>query len=156
MDVALIRKEFLPKAVAEDILGEDKRDITEQLASLDLYDLRYNCPTNEAIVLFGKNPERYIHGAYIQYVRFKGKNRAGDILNEHKFSGNLCKVLPKIDAFCRDKYIAKASHSRKCTSGRNSFQVPILGYSRVINECYYDPALIKDSFIALTSRIFLN
>ena len=99
LDVSLIRKEFLPKAVAEDILGEDKRDITDQLASLGLYDLRYNCPTNGAIVLFGKNPERHVHGAYIQYVRFKGKDRAGDILNEHKFSGNLCRVLPKIDAF---------------------------------------------------------
>ncbi|SJL27354.1 transcriptional regulator [Porphyromonas gingivalis] len=99
LDVALIRKEFLPKAVVEDILGEDKRDITDQLASLGLYDLRYNCPTNGAIVLFGKNPERHVHGAYIQYVRFKGKDRAGDILNEHKFSGNLCRVLPKIDAF---------------------------------------------------------
>ena len=99
LDVSLIHKEFLPKAVAEDILVEDKRDITDQLASLGLYDLRYNCPTNGAIVLFGKNPERHVHGAYIQYVRFKGKDRAGDILNEHKFGGNLCKVLPKIDAF---------------------------------------------------------
>ena len=99
LDVSIIRKEFLPKSVTEDILDEDKRDITEQLAYLGLYDLRYNCPTNGAIVLFGKNPERYIHGAYIQYVRFKGKDRAGDILNEHKFSGNLCKILPKIDAF---------------------------------------------------------
>ena len=99
LDVVLIRKEFLPKAVAEDVLDEDERDITDQLASLGLYDLRYNCPTNGAIVLFGKNPERHVHGAYIQYVRFKGKDRAGDILNEHKFSGNLCRVLPKIDAF---------------------------------------------------------
>ena len=99
LDVVLIRKEFLPKAVAEDVLDEDERDITDQLASLGLYDLRYNCPTNGAIVLFGKNPERHVHGAYIQYVHFKGKDRAGDILNEHKFSGNLCRVLPKIDAF---------------------------------------------------------
>ena len=99
LDVVLIRKEFLPKAVAEDVLDEDECDITDQLASLGLYDLRYNCPTNGAIVLFGKNPERHVHGAYIQYVCFKGKDRAGDILNEHKFSGNLCKVLPKIDAF---------------------------------------------------------
>ena len=99
LDVVLIRKEFLPKAVEEYVLDEDERDITDQLASLGLYDLRYNCPTNGAIVLFGKNPERRVHGAYIQYVRFKGKDRAGDILNEHKFSGNLCRVLPKIDAF---------------------------------------------------------
>ncbi len=99
LDVKLIRKEYLPKAVAEDILAEDKRSIEEQLASLGFYDLRYNCPTNGAIVLFGKNPERYLHGSYIQYVRFKGKDRAGDIINEHKFCGSLCIELPKIDTF---------------------------------------------------------
>lgn len=99
LDVSLIKKEFLPKAVAEDILAEDKRPIEEQLASLGLYDLRYNCPTNGAIILFGVNPERYLHGSYVQYVRFKGKDRAGDIINEHKFSGNLCKGLAKIDTF---------------------------------------------------------
>lgn len=99
LDISLIRKEFLPQAVAEDILAEDKRPIEEQLASLGLYDLRYNCPTNGAIILFGINPERYLHGSYVQYVRFKGKDRAGDIINEHKFSGNLCKGLVKIDTF---------------------------------------------------------
>ncbi len=99
LDIPLIKKEFLPKAVAKDILAEDKRPIEEQLASLGLYDLRYNCPTNGAIILFGVNPERYLHGSYVQYVRFKGKDRAGDIINEHKFSGNLCKGLAKIDIF---------------------------------------------------------
>ena len=99
LDVSVIKREFLPKAVAEDILAEDKRPMEEQLASLGLYDLRYNCPTNGAIILFGVNPERYLHGSYVQYVRFKGKDRAGDIVNEHKFSGNLCKGLAKIDTF---------------------------------------------------------
>ena len=99
LDITLFKKEYLFKAVAEDILQEDKRTIEEQMASLGLYDLRYQCPTNAAIVLFGNNPERFLHGAYIQYVRFKGLDRAGDIINEHKFSGNLCKVLPRIDVF---------------------------------------------------------
>ena len=99
LDVSLIKKEFLPKAIAEEVLAEDKRPIEEQLISLGLYDLRYNCPTNGAIILFGVNSERYLHGSYVQYVRFKGKDRAGDIINEHKFSGNLCRELVKIDTF---------------------------------------------------------
>ena len=99
LDITLFKKEYLSKAVAEDILQEDKRTIEEQMASLGLYDLRYQCPPNAAIVFFGNNPERFLHGAYIQYVRFKGLDRAGDIINEHKFSGNLCKVLPRIDVF---------------------------------------------------------
>lgn len=99
LDVKLIKKEYLPIAVAKEILAEDKRSIEEQLTSLGFYDLRYNCPTNAAIILFGLNPERHLHGSYVQYVRFKGKDRAGDIINEHKFSGNLCRELPKIDTF---------------------------------------------------------
>jgi ATP-dependent DNA helicase RecG len=35
----------------------------------------------------------------VQYVRFKGFDKAGDIINEYKFSGNLCKELAKIDTF---------------------------------------------------------
>ena len=97
--MSLIKKDFLPKAVAEDILTEDKRSIEEQLASLGFFDLRYNCPTIGAIILFGNNPERYVHGSYIQYVRFKGKDRAGDIIHEFKFDGNLCTSLLKIDTF---------------------------------------------------------
>lgn len=69
LDVKLIKKEFLPKAVAEDVLAEDKRSIEEQLASLGFYDLCYDCPTNGAIVLFGTKTERYLPGSYIQYVR---------------------------------------------------------------------------------------
>ncbi len=107
LDVPLIRKEFLPKAVAEDILIEDKRSIEDQLASLGFFDLRYNCPTMGAIVLFGNNPERYVHGSYVQYVRFNGEDRAGDIINEYKFDGNLCKSLPKIDTFVETSIAAK-------------------------------------------------
>ena len=99
LDVAFIKREFLLKAVAEDVLAEDRRPVEIQLASLGFFDLRYNCPTNGAIILFGKNPTRYLPGSYVQYVRFKGFDRAGDIINEHKFGGNLCKELAKIDTF---------------------------------------------------------
>ena len=74
LDISLIKKEFLSKAVAEDILAEDKRSIEEQLASLGFFDLRYNCPTIGVIILFENNPERYVHSSYIQYVRFKGED----------------------------------------------------------------------------------
>ena len=107
LDIPIIKKEFLPRAVAEDILAEDKRSIEEQLASLGFFDLRYDCPTYGAIILFGQNPERYLPGSYIQYVRFKGKDRGGDIINEYKFSGNLCKSLVKIDNFIETSVAAK-------------------------------------------------
>lgn len=96
IDINLVRSEFLPKAVASEILADDKRPLEEQLASLGFFDLRYNCPTNGCIILFGGNPGRYFPGAYVQYVRFKGVDRAGEIINEHKFGNNLCHDLIKI------------------------------------------------------------
>jgi ATP-dependent DNA helicase RecG len=99
LDLPIIKRDYLHRAVAEDVLADDKRDLEEQLASLGFYDLKYNCPTYGAIVLFGANPERYLPGSYIQYVRFKGKDKGGEILNEFKFNGNLCRALVKIDNF---------------------------------------------------------
>ena len=99
LEITFIKREFLPMAVAEDVLEQDKRPIEQQLASLGFYDLRYNCPTNGAVVLFGKKPERYLHGSYIQYVRFRGRDRAGEIINEQKFGGCLFKELVRIDSF---------------------------------------------------------
>ena len=99
LDVKLFKTEYLTKAFPEDLLDEDKRDLVQKLQSLGFYDLRFNCPTYAGIILFGNNPEKFLAGCYVQYVRFSGENRAGEILNEHKFDGNLVRALQKMDTF---------------------------------------------------------
>ena len=44
LDVSLIKREFLPKAVDEEVLAEDKRPIEEQLASLGFLRLTLQLP----------------------------------------------------------------------------------------------------------------
>lgn len=99
LDLSLFKLQYLPKAIPEDVLRQDDRPVEQQLQSLGFFDKRFNCPTNAGILLFGKNVERFLPGAYVQYVRFGGDGRAGDILNEYKFAGNLCKVLYQLDTF---------------------------------------------------------
>jgi ATP-dependent DNA helicase RecG len=99
LDIKLFKTDYLPKAFPEDVLSEDKRDIKLKLQSLGFFDLRYDCPTYAGIVLFGINPEKFLAGCYVQYVRFAGEDRAGEILNEHKFDGNLVRALQKMDTF---------------------------------------------------------
>jgi len=99
IDIKLFKSEYLPKAFPDDVLTEDKRDIELKLQSLGFYDLRHNCPTYAGIVLFGIHPEKFLAGCYVQYVRFAGEDRAGEILNEHKFDGNLVRALQKMDTF---------------------------------------------------------
>ena len=99
LDIKMFKTEYLPKAFPDELMTEDKRDIKQQLQALGFYDLRFDCPTYAGIILFGNNPTKFLSGCYTQYVRFAGKDRAGEILNDHKFDGNLVKVLGKMDTF---------------------------------------------------------
>lgn len=97
--IDMFQNAYLPKAIPEDVRRNDHRSIEMQLQALGFFDLRFNCPTYAGIIMFGNNVERFLPGAYIQYVRFKGTGRGGAIINEHKFSGCLCKVLFQLDTF---------------------------------------------------------
>lgn len=99
MDSATFRQMYLPKAVPEDVLRDDRRDVKAQMQSLGFWDMRYDCPTYAGLLLFGRNVERWMPGAYVQYVKFDGRGRAGDIMSEYKFTGGLCKLLFQLDTF---------------------------------------------------------
>ncbi|HSH50303.1 MAG TPA: RNA-binding domain-containing protein [Bacteroidales bacterium] len=98
---------YLPKAIDKDVLKNDNRNIKEKLAALRFYNILYDKPTNAGVLLFGKNPEYFIPGAYIQYVEFSGNTISGKILNEKKFSGALVTNLKKIEGFIDDAIITQ-------------------------------------------------
>ncbi len=90
---------YLPAAVDRSILEENDRSIEEQMASLRFYDLESDCPTHAAVLLFGKNPLRWVPGAWIQFVRWSGTTMAADPVNEKRFSGDLLTLLRELQAF---------------------------------------------------------
>ena len=107
IDVDTIRQKYMPQAIDEDVLKDDKRDFKEQMASLRLYNKQYDCPTMAAVVLFGKQPKFFLPGCYIQYVRFEGLTKAGKIINEKEFKGGLATLLPRLDTFLEDAIVMK-------------------------------------------------
>ena len=107
IDLDTILREYLPKAIAPDVLQNDHRSVEEQLASLHLYNSQWNCPTYAAVIMFGKRPRFFMPGAYIQYVHFKGSDNGGKILNERRFEGGLYHILPQLENFIRDGIITK-------------------------------------------------
>ena len=101
-DLQRFKHYYLPKAMTDDEIEEDRKEgrtIKNQLSSFGFFDTKYDCPTNAGVLFFAKNLRRFIPGAYIQYVRFAGKDRAGDILTEHEFKSNLCTTLEELDTF---------------------------------------------------------
>ena len=51
------------------------------------------------------NPEFYLPGAYIQYVKFRGEEMTSDVEFEKKFSGALITELNSIDDFIKNNII---------------------------------------------------
>lgn len=95
----LFTENYLPQAIDSDLLADDHRELTEKLASLRFFSPNYSAITNAGLLLFGNEVERYIPGAYIQYVKFDGLTEADDPINEKKFSGNLVHILSELDSF---------------------------------------------------------
>ena len=57
INLDIIVKEYLPKAIDAETLTKDKRPLKEQLASLHLFNMQWDCPTFAALIMFGRNPK---------------------------------------------------------------------------------------------------
>jgi ATP-dependent DNA helicase RecG len=90
---------YLPAAVAREVIEENKRDVRQQMASLRFFDLASDCPTNAGVLLFAKDPLRWMPGAYVQFVRWAGLSVADDPVNDKRFTGDLLSVLRDMKGF---------------------------------------------------------
>ncbi|NLB80259.1 MAG: transcriptional regulator, partial [Clostridiaceae bacterium] len=105
ISIELFKINYLPSAIDKETLAENERTTEEQLASLRFYDSREKCPTNAGILLFGLNPEFYLPGSYIQYIKFSGEEMTSDVEFEKKFSGALITELKQLDDFIKSNII---------------------------------------------------
>jgi len=120
----IFEKDYLSLAVDPDILSNDTRDIPEKLASLRFFSPNYNLVTNAGLILFGKNVEHNLPGAYIQYVKFDGLTQADDILREKKFSDNLVTILNELDSFLDFAIISQRPKAVSTLKEKNIFNFP--------------------------------
>ncbi len=105
IDVERIKFSYLPAVISAEVLEANHRSLTEQIASLRLYDLPYSCPTNAGILLFGNTPVFYFPGAYIQYVKFNETDVTSGVVFEKRFSSALINELKSLDDFIKSNII---------------------------------------------------
>jgi ATP-dependent DNA helicase RecG len=105
ISIELFTINYLPNAISRDTLAENGRTITAQLSSLRFYDTAEECPTNGGILLFGLNPQFYLPGAYIQYIKFSGDEVIDAVAFEKRFSGALVTELRLLEDFIKSNVI---------------------------------------------------
>ena len=107
IDTELAHSKYLEKLIGKELLAADGRPIEEQLSAVGMYDTENSCPTNAAMVLFGKHPRRFMPGLYVQYVRFKGEDVTSEVENEMQLEGNYCELLPRLESLLELSVIKK-------------------------------------------------
>lgn len=138
IDVDYIKAKYLPQVIDTEVLASDNRDIKEQLSSIHLFDLEHDCPTNAAIILFGNDPQYFLHGCYVQYVHFAGKDRGSEIVNERQIKGSLCKMLPQLESFVRDAVVTARPVSISMLREKTLLNYPDLALRELLmNACMH-------------------
>lgn len=138
IDVDYIKAKYLPQVIDTEVLASDNRDIKEQLSSIHLFDLEHDCPTNAAIILFGNDPQYFMHGCYVQYVHFSGKDRGSEIVNERQIKGSLCKMLPQLESFVRDAVVTARPVSISMLREKTLLNYPDLALRELLmNACMH-------------------
>ncbi|MCR5644884.1 MAG: putative DNA binding domain-containing protein [Bacteroidales bacterium] len=150
IDTDTIVSEYLPKAIAPEVLASDKRPLKEQLASLHLFNLRWDCPTYAALIMFGRNPKYFMPGAYIQYVHFKGSTNGGEILNERRFEGCLYKILPELENFIRDGIVTKRPVSVSILREKDVLNYPY----KALRELMMNACMHRDYQSNMPTRLY--
>ena len=95
LDQDYIRTQYLPRAVAIDVLEQNHRPLAQQLRSLRL--LVDNSPTNGALLGFANDPRAWIAGAYVQFLRLDGQKITDPIHDQKVLSGRLEDVLRRLE-----------------------------------------------------------
>ena len=106
--------EYLPQAVARDVLALNGRSYEERLASLGMIASVDNpTPTVVGLLTLGKSPRTWVPSAYIQFLRIRGTQFGDPVVDDPEIDGNLDTMLRRLD----DKLKATMSVSVDFTSG---------------------------------------
>lgn len=96
LDLVLFEREYLPAAVAPDVLAQNARSTLDQLQALRFVSAE-RLPTLLGMVVCGKEPRRYLPGAYIQFLRVNGLCLTDPIRDQKELDGPLSVQIRRLD-----------------------------------------------------------
>ena len=95
LDMAYVKGIYLPAAVSQEVLEQNQRPLLQQLRSLRL--VVTDRPTWGALIACGRDPQGWIPGAYVQFLRLDGAQLTDPIKDQKLLTGKLEDVLRRLD-----------------------------------------------------------
>ena len=114
LDLKYAETEYIPRAVAQDVIEQNRRPLEQQLRSLRL--VQHNSATWGALLGIGKDPQEWLPGAYVQFLRIDGTEITDPILDQKKLTGRIGDLLHNLDEILKLNIAFRtnvADHSRE-------------------------------------------
>ena len=110
----VFENEYLPQAVAADVLAANGRSYEERLASMGMIaSVDDPTPTVIGVLTIGKSPRTWVPCAYVQFLRIRGTEWGDPVVDEQEIDGTLDLILRRLD----EKVKATLAVSVDFTSG---------------------------------------
>lgn len=98
LDRVRFENEYVPAAVAPDVLEANDRTYEQRLAATKMIATADDpVPTVLGLLVIGKMPLDYLPGAYIQFLRIAGATMADPIVDEQRIDGPISGVVTRLD-----------------------------------------------------------
>jgi ATP-dependent DNA helicase RecG len=146
----LFKLGYLTNAVSAEVLLENGRTIEEQLGSLRFFHKKLNCPTNAAVLLFGKDVLEFVPGGYVQYVRYDGTSLSDPPAEERRVSGDLINVMRSLARLARELAVERPIRRADLTE-RIASDYPAVA----LHELFMN-AVIHRNYEASTTPVSIN
>lgn len=100
LDLDLFYESYLPAALPPDVLAQNERTTSQQLASARFLGPDGH-PTVTGILTLGHEPTRFVPGAYVQFLRLDGTDLIDPVRDQKVLSGPLLQVLRELEELIR-------------------------------------------------------
>jgi ATP-dependent DNA helicase RecG len=98
LDLSWYRENYLPAAVAPEVLEANERTVEERLASTRMIlSPTEPTPTNLAVLTLTTQPLDFLPGAYVQFLRVAGTSLADEPVDAAVFEGRLADVIRRVE-----------------------------------------------------------
>lgn len=101
ISIDLFQNEYLPYAVAPEVIKDNQRTVFEQMASVRFLEKPDGSPTAIGILVCGKDPRYWFPGAYVQFLRIEGEGLTDTIKDHKEITGALSQQLRSLDELIR-------------------------------------------------------
>jgi ATP-dependent DNA helicase RecG len=98
LDLVRFESEYLPAAVAPDILEANERSVEQRLAATKMVSSADQpVPTVVGLLVIGKTTRDFLGGAYVQFLRIEGTALDHPIVDEELIDGTVTDVIRQLD-----------------------------------------------------------